>query len=129
MNKKIKWDRQHTDLSTFDGSMDESDEYREFDMELIDVPVDQYVMVQERRNPDLIYKKKNDEYMKLWEKSIEENKPFYPDGISTPVLEFDEEGKLTNWQEGYRRGVYAQNKGEEFMPVWMAKKRTSKNID
>lgn len=125
--KKIKWDTKSTDLPVFDASIKHpEDPYREFDMELVEVPVDQYLMIQERRRPALVYKKE-EESMRAWEKHIEEEQEEYPEGIPTPVLEFEND-ELSEWQEGYRRGVYAQHKGEEFIPVWMAKKRKRRYI-
>jgi len=120
MNKKIKWGKM-TDLPEFDTDIEnQHDENRSHNMFEFEMPVDDYLRFQEKHRPGLLEKK---EYRKEYTKHFDKpDLEFNPEGIPTPVLEFDEFGNKTTWQEGYRRGLYAQDQGEKTIPVWMAYK-------
>jgi len=122
MKSKIKWN-QFTDLPYFDASINSKDEYRNYNMFQMDIPINDYLNIQENTKEI----KSRNEYDKIT--GFKEDLSYFdkPDefntkGIPTPVLEFDEFGNKTGWQEGYRRGLYAKSKGQETIHTWMAYK-------
>lgn len=124
--KKISYNiiwKKETELPEFDDSIENpTDPYRHHDMKLVMMPVKEYIELQLKRQPALIGK---DEY--LMKGGLRGAIGLYEgvkkgDRIPTPVLEYDE-GKLTSFQEGYRRGKIAELFGEKEIPVWIATKR------
>lgn len=123
---RIKWNKKYTDLPEFDYSIkNPRDEERHHEMYLEEMPVRNYLEIQENRNSNLLHKRL---YREEYTKHLEQKNPNYKEGIPVPVLEYDEFGKLTGWQEGYRRGLYAEQKGEKTIPVYKAYKK-SKYLD
>lgn len=119
--KKLKWDKM-TDLPEFDNAiLHPEDEYKHHYMYLQEMPTDSYIKLQLKRKPALQIK--DEKFMEYDYPRLNKKNTNYPNGISTPVIEVDTYGNLTTWQEGYRRGLYAQAKKQRTLPVWFAVQR------
>lgn len=121
MEKKIKWNPL-TDMPYFDAYINNKDEYRSYNMFEMNMPINDYLKIQENTK-EIKARKEYDERT-----GYKEDLSYFDDikydekGIPTPVLEFDEFGNKTGWQEGYRRGLYAKSKGQDTIRTWMAYK-------
>jgi hypothetical protein len=120
MVEKIKWNRM-TDLPEFDTSIDKpKHEYRHHNMFEYDMPIDDYLKIQENTK-EIKARKEYDRITGHKEDLSYFDDPNYVEkGIPTPVLEFNVVGNQTDWQEGYRRGLYAKSKGQDTIKTWMA---------
>jgi hypothetical protein len=134
--------RAETELSDFDTTLDDpTNKYRHHDVALTEMTPDDFIKAQYEQYrikhygheypvsfEDWINHDSNrvDEYRKIL--SGEKHKPvgdiYGPDSkLPIPILEYDEEGKLSGFQEGLHRGLAAKSAGMETMPVLIAVKR------
>jgi hypothetical protein len=99
----------------------------EYDMDLEVMDIDEYIDSQlarfEKRElkdftPEEAYERGlEEEKLESMVESIEEGKP-----LPLPVIEYDEEGELEEFQEGRHRGEALKKAGREKIMTWIAKK-------
>lgn len=133
--------RAETELPEFDTTLDDpTNKYRHHDIALTEMSPDEFIKIQYEQHKvrpsghespltyeewAYPYEPKVEEYRKILrgEKHEPVKNIYGPDSkLPIPIIEYDEEGNLTGFQEGFHRGLAAKREGLETMPVLIARK-------